>query len=244
MILTKTIPNLSSVDMLKKAVHIASCYGFDPIEKVAIEQKNMPVQTDTDDDLKEKKALIQKIYRQDAKSFTKNLPDNGIISTFQTVIEYELLPLDQPILIHHSSIGASKNEGVLRFCLAAVGMNKSIGEALVLKTACAILDDIGIGKIQVCINSIGDKDSTQKFAHELNLYFRKNANSLPAQAKHSIIKKDIWSAYEQLHVARHPLESNMPQSIKFHNLTLYNQILLSLLVPFQYPSIYYRPENY
>ncbi|HJO89611.1 MAG TPA: His/Gly/Thr/Pro-type tRNA ligase C-terminal domain-containing protein [Candidatus Paceibacterota bacterium] len=209
MIQTKTIPNLSSADMLKKAIHISSCYGFDPIEKIAIEQKKHG------GDLKERKAFTQKALKQDTKSLKKDLQNSGIISTLQTVIEYELLPSDQPILIHHSSIGTSKHENTLKFCLIALGMNKSIAEALILKTACSILDDIGIREIQVSINSIGDKDSTQKFARELNSYFRKNADSLPAQARHSIMKKDIWGVHEQLHSAHHSLEADMPQSIKF-----------------------------
>ncbi|MFQ5662041.1 MAG: His/Gly/Thr/Pro-type tRNA ligase C-terminal domain-containing protein [Candidatus Paceibacteria bacterium] len=195
--------------MLKKAVNISSCYGFDPIEKIAIEQKNRS------GDLKEKKALTQKISKQDMKGLKKDLPSSGIISTLQAIVEYKLLPSDQPILVHHSSIVANKNENSLRFCLAAIGMNKSIAEALILKTACAILDDIGIREIQVSINSIGDKDSTQKFARELNSYLRKNVDSLPAQARNSLIKKDVLSAYEQLHSVHHPLEADLPQSIKF-----------------------------
>lgn len=215
MIQTKTIPNLSSSDMLKKAIHISSCYGFDPIKKVASEQKNLFTKVGHENDLKMKKALTQKISKYDTKSFRKDLPNNGIVSALQAVIEYELLPSDQPILIHHSSVVADKNENVLRFSLVTIGMDKSIAEALILKTACSILNDIGIENIQVSINSIGDKDSTQKFARELNLYFRKNSNSLPTQAKHSIMKKDMLNAYEQLHSAHHQLEGDLPQSIKF-----------------------------
>jgi histidyl-tRNA synthetase len=134
-------------------------------------------------------------------------------------MEYKLLPSDQPIMIHRSSMGDRlnkiKNENVIRFCLATIGMNKSIAEALVLKTAYDILSDIGIKEIRVSINSIGDKDSTQKFTRELNSYLRKNVNSLPAQIRQSIIKKEILGAYEQIHTMRHPLEASLPQSIKF-----------------------------
>ena len=55
--------------------------------------------------MKERKAFTQKALKQDTKSLKKDLQNSGIISTLQTVIEYELLPSDQPILIHHSSIG-------------------------------------------------------------------------------------------------------------------------------------------
>lgn len=216
---TKIISNLNSADILKKAMHIASCYGFDPIEKIAIERKNMPGQTNQINNPKEKKSLMQKISKQDMKGLGKNLQNSGIISAIEKAIEYRLLPSDKPILIHHSSIGAGLNkvnsDGALRFCLVAIGMNKSIAEALILKTAYDILEDIGIREIRVCINSIGDKDSTQKFSRELNSYLRKNMDSLPAQVRNSLIKKDILGAYEHLHMTHHPLEAEMPQSIKF-----------------------------
>lgn len=214
----KTIPNSSSADMLKKAVHVASCYGFNPIKKISIEQENLPEQAGQSDYSKKKKSFVQEISKQWIRGFEKDLSDNGIISTLQKVIEHKLLPSKQPILIHHSSIGASMNkvnDDSLRFCLAAIGMNKSIAEALVLKTAYDILDDIGIREIQICINSIGDKNSTKKFYRDLSSYLRKNANALPAQAKHSLMKKDILNVYKQLHMMHHPLEDEMPHPIKF-----------------------------
>lgn len=224
MIQIKTISNLNSADMLKKAMHVAACYGFDPIEKIVLEQKKRPAmsshtgQAGHDNDTGKKKSLIQKISKQDIKDLRKDLLSDEIVSTLQQAAEYDLLPSQQPILICRNSIGAESNKikkEALRFSLMAIGMNKSIAEALILKTAYAILDDIGIGEIQVYINSIGDKDSMQKFARELNSYLRKNADSLPAHVRHYIMKKDIFNAYEELYMRHHPLEGEIPQSIRF-----------------------------
>lgn len=216
MIYTKMLPRSksSSTDLLKKAINIASCYGFDNINKVILQQKKQS------DYLKEKDGASafqkkQHSIKQSARNFNTDITGNEVVSALKTAIDNELLPSDNPILLYQSNLSSdsAKNDG-LRFGLIAIGMKKSIAEALVIKTASSILEDIGIVDVSVYINSIGDRGSSAKFVNELNSYFRKNINSVSSQVRHSV-KKDIFKAYDQLCAKCGPLKDDAPQSIKF-----------------------------
>lgn len=212
---------LNSADLLKKAEHIASYYGFDDIDKIILQQKK---QTDY---LKEKNSMTASLkksvpqtekrrsIKQNLKSFSMDTIGNEIVCALKTAVDNGLLPCNNPILLYQNNFGlSSAKTDVLRFGLMAIGMKKSIAEALVIKTASVILEDIGINDTQVYINSIGDIDSSVKFINELNSYFRKNINSVSSQIRQSI-KKDIFKAYRQLCAKCDLSEEKIPQSIKF-----------------------------
>ena len=216
MITTEIATNSRPSDVLKKAMHIASYYGFDNVEKIATHQKKYSDYLKQNEIEKSSSLSSVKINAERIKDNTKNLEksvfDDEIFSALKMAVDCNLLPSERPVLIHHSNIDANNN--MLKFELIATGVKNSIAEALILKTASAILEEIGITKNCVYINSIGDKDSALQFARELNLYFRKNINALPAQIRH-LIKKDIFSVYNQLNAENHQLLENMPQSMGF-----------------------------
>ncbi|MEK7589877.1 MAG: His/Gly/Thr/Pro-type tRNA ligase C-terminal domain-containing protein [Patescibacteria group bacterium] len=223
MIYTKTLSKTNPTDLLKRAMNIASCYGFDSIDKIIAHEKkwnsDMKEKNDAEALLNTKKAPLpnvrQKYVKQTVKTCNTDTAGDEIFCALKTVIDNELLPCDHPILIHQSSVANnSTKEKTFHFGLVAIGMKKSIAEALIIKTATTILEDIGIKDIQVHINSIGDKDSSLKFVNELNLYFRKNINSVPSQIRQSV-KKDIFKAYDQLHKGYSSSGENIPQPIKF-----------------------------
>lgn len=222
MIYTKTLSKSNPTDLLKRAMNVASCYGFDNFDKVIAQEKkwtaDMKEKDDAEAALNTKKSTPQntkpKCIKQNTKTCITDSAGNEALCALKTAIDNELLPCDHPLLIHQSSIVNNSKEKKLHFGLVAVGMKKSIAEALIIKTATAILEDIGIDNIQVCINSIGDKDSSSKFVTELNSYFRKNMNSIPSQIRQTM-KKDIFKAYDQLHKGYSLDEENIPQPIKF-----------------------------
>jgi histidyl-tRNA synthetase len=222
MIHTKTLSKSNSTDLLKRAAGIASYYGFNNIEKVINQEKKWAIDIKEKNDkeilLNTKKTQIQnmrqKCVKQNTKTCSTDSAGGEVLYALKTAIDNELLPCDHPLLIHQNSVINKSKEKKLRFGLVAVGMKKSIAEALIIKTATAILEDIGIDNIQVCINSIGDKDSSSKFVTELNSYFRKNINSIPSQIRQTM-KKNIFKAYDQLHRGYGSNEEGIPQSIKF-----------------------------
>ncbi|MFA6227181.1 MAG: His/Gly/Thr/Pro-type tRNA ligase C-terminal domain-containing protein [Candidatus Paceibacterota bacterium] len=98
--------------------------------------------------------------------------------------------LPQPVmLVYESETG--KERGKNSFNLEVVGTPKSIAEALLIKTAVAILEDNGYKNLSIEINSIGDKESLNKFARELTNYYKKNINELSPHCRQNF-KKDAF----------------------------------------------------
>lgn len=222
MIYTKTLSKPNSTDLLKKAMHVASCYGFDSMDKVIMQERKWNIaakeKADAEALLNTKKSATQnvrpKCIKQSVKTCTTDAAGDEIFHALKMAVDNKLLPCEHPLLIHQSSVVNDSKGKKIHFGLIAVGMKKSIAEALIIKTATAILEDIGINDIQVCINSIGDKDSSSKFVTELNSYFRKNINSVPSQIRQAI-KKDIFKAYDKIYREYDHNIEEMPQPIKF-----------------------------
>jgi histidyl-tRNA synthetase len=63
--------------------------------------------------------------------------------------------------------------------LDVLGSEKSIVDALVIKTAITILEEAGAKNLTVDINSIGDKDCRNSYVRELTNYYKKHLDKLP-----------------------------------------------------------------
>lgn len=219
---TKIAPKSNSDDFLKKAIRIASSYGFDDINKIEAQQKKQLAYIKEKAEKKNlslRKPLLNKIIKQ--KPIIQHIKienidtlSGEIIHAIKTIADKEILIPEHPILICQNNIAKLNNKKYTNLGLIAIGMKKSIAEALLIKTASTILEDMGIENTQVYINSIGDKDSSVRFVNELNLYFRKKINSIPHQIRQSM-KKNIFKAYRQLYSKYNPPEEELPQSIKF-----------------------------
>lgn len=242
MIHTKILSKSDPTDLLKKAIQTASCYGFDSIDKIITHEKKWDEDFDKKDDADVPQNTKRKCIKQTAKNCNTDMASDEILCALKTAVENELLPSKHPLLIHQSTLINNSKEKTLNFGLIAVGIKKSIAEALVLKAATAILEDIGIKDMQVHINSIGDRDSSAKFVGELNSYFRKNINSVPAQIRQAI-KKDIFKAYNQLYRNYNFVEEEIPQPIKF--LSDNNRKHLSEILEYmETSSIPYEIDNF
>jgi histidyl-tRNA synthetase len=78
--------------------------------------------------------------------------------------------------------------------LEVIGTDKSIAEAILIKTAIAILRENDVKDITIDINSIGDKDSMGKFTKDLVSYYRKNLNETPACCRQNFKKDPFYAA--------------------------------------------------
>lgn len=67
--------------------------------------------------------------------------------------------------------------------LHIIGTPKSIAEAILIKTACAILEEEGYKDLSVEINSLGNKESLALFSKELNAYMRSKVSELDVECK-------------------------------------------------------------
>ncbi len=102
----------------------------------------------------------------------------------------------QPLAIHYkkplSGSGAKKRHGYETYGLEVMGSTKSTSEALIIKCVLSMLDDLGHKDIVLDVNSIGDRESINKFERDLAAHFRKNGANLPAKIKQEF-KKNIYS---------------------------------------------------
>ena len=101
--------------------------------------------------------------------------------------------MSQPVMLTYNGFiteGAEKKlDKHRKISLEIIGSAKSIAEAIIIKTVLAILEDNNFQNLYVEINSLGDKESTNRFLRELTAHFRKNINAMSAHCRQEF-KKD------------------------------------------------------
>jgi histidyl-tRNA synthetase len=65
-----------------------------------------------------------------------------------------------------------------QFGVEIIGSEKSIMDAMVIKTSLAIFEEVGIKNTIVKVNSIGDKESRKKYEKDLTTYYKKHKNKI------------------------------------------------------------------
>jgi len=111
-------------------------------------------------------------------------------SVLRKYSEENMQNLPQPILLaFETNKGAPRGKKCLN--LEILGSPSSVCEAMLLKTAIAILQDNGSKDLFININSIGDKESSNKLGKELTVYYRKNLGGLSPTCRQNF-KKDSF----------------------------------------------------
>jgi histidyl-tRNA synthetase len=100
--------------------------------------------------------------------------EHGMQSEPQPVMFYQYGPV-----FRHDKPQRGRYRQFWQFDVDALGSEKSIVDALVLKTVCTILQEAGAENISVDINSIGDKECRPQYIRELSNYYKKHLSSLP-----------------------------------------------------------------
>lgn len=142
------------------------------------------------------------------------------ISIIRSYIEKKMQDLSQPVMICYSgplkgNPHTTTNSKVKLFNIDIIGNPKGIADAIVIETAYAILGDHYKGyKLELEINSIGDKESLQKFSKEFISYFKKHLDLLPAGCRSSF-KKDPFSILNCEHDTCSSLLDEAPKSMGY-----------------------------
>lgn len=108
--------------------------------------------------------------------------------------------------------GQKKKSGVEVCGLEIINSPKAVAEALILKTAWAILSDEGHENMYIDINSTGDKESFAKFERELSTYYKKNMHLLPTADRHRF-KNNIFSIVQATDTHLESYVANAPKSM-------------------------------
>ena len=170
-----------------KIGEIALDYGFSVVISPHI----------TSDDISKAKGLKSFDYYNDAEekvSLVRFFDENKIGSE------------TPPAMLHF------KKPGKEVYGFEIMGSNRSTSEALLIKTALAILSDLGYKNLYIDVNSIGDRESISRFERELGSYFRKNAHELSAKAR-ADFKKNPYSLILEHTNELESLEQTIPQTV-------------------------------
>ena len=167
---------------INKMAEAALYFGFTSIK---------PVQVIKDD--VHKASTLKDAYAKNASGlpwmFSQVFAEERI-ALLREYLEKNLSSLPQPVmLIHESDIIKERAKHTIN--LEVMGTNRSIAEALLIKTAVSILKDNGYKDFTIEINSIGDKESMHRFSKELTNYYKKNLNNLSAHCRQNF-KKDAF----------------------------------------------------
>ena len=93
--------------------------------------------------------------------------------------------LPQPVMLYHSgpvfrhdNPQKGRYRQFYHFDVDAIGNEKSVVDALVIRTIYTILEEAGAKDLVVTINSIGDKESRPAYIRELSNYYKKHLKDL------------------------------------------------------------------
>lgn len=167
----------------EKAQEVAIYYGFRPLETPMLEHEevftsSIGVGTDIVDKemytLKTKGGDHLAMRPEHTASLMRAYIEHGMQNQPQPVMFYQYGPV-----FRHDSPQKGRYRQFYQFDMDALGSEKSIIDALVIKGAMTILADAGAENMSIDINSIGDKECRSGYIRELTNYYKKHINVLP-----------------------------------------------------------------
>ena len=179
----------------EKAQEVAEYYGFKPIETPMVEDEEVfttAIGEGTD-------VVDKEMYSFKTKGGDKiALRPEHTAGTVRAYIEHGMGSLPQPVMMYtygpsfrHDNPQKGRYRQFYQFDLDAFGSEKSIVDALVIKTMFTILSEAGATDLAVDINSIGDKECRGKYIRELTNYYKKHLKDLPAVDKERLVKNPL-----------------------------------------------------
>jgi len=166
----------------EKAQEVAIYYGFQPLETPMLEHEELftaSVGVGTDIVDKEMYSLRTKggdhlaLRPEHTAGGMRSYIENGMMNLPQPVLLYQYGPV-----FRHDNPQKGRYRQFWQFDMDAIGSEKSVLDALVIRAAMTILADAGAENLAVDINSIGDKECRAGYIRELTNYYKKHVNSL------------------------------------------------------------------
>lgn len=166
----------------EKAQEVAMYYGFKPIETPILEQEEVFTTsigegTDIVDkemyNLKTKGGDHLAMRPEHTAPLMRAYIEHGMQNQPQPVMFYQYGPV-----FRHDNPQKGRYRQFWQFDMDALGSEKSIIDAQIIKAAITILEEAGAENLSVDINSIGDKECRGSYIKELTNYYRKHINEL------------------------------------------------------------------
>ena len=167
----------------EKAQEVAVYYGFKPIETPMLEHKEIFTGSiGKGTDIVDKEMYTLKTKGGDYLA----LRPEHTAPLMRAYIEHGMQAMPQPVMFYqygpafrHDKPQRGRYRQFWQFDLDCLGSDKSIMDALVIKTGMSILEEAGANNLTIDINSTGDKECRNAYLKELTGYYRKRLNDLP-----------------------------------------------------------------
>ncbi|MBP6908375.1 MAG: histidine--tRNA ligase [Candidatus Pacebacteria bacterium] len=200
----------------EKAQEIAVYYGFNPIDTPIAEHEEVFTSSiGIGTDIIDKEMYVLKTKGGDHLA----LRPEHTAGLMRSYIEHGMQTLPQPVLFYnygpvfrHDNPQKGRYRQFWQFDMDAIGSEKSILDALVIKTAWTILEEAGAPNLSVDINSIGDKECRAGYIKELTNYYKKHINELPAIDKERL-KTNPLRILDSKEEKTIELNQNAPESL-------------------------------
>jgi histidyl-tRNA synthetase len=196
---------------LDKIGEISVYYGFTPHKSPDIKKI----------DLDHAKSLLEGDFIDNPEENKLHLPLHveEKIALLRMYTEENMQNLSQPVMLYFKepfkgSIKKGSGSYHRYGDLEIIGNSKSIAEATLIQTARAMLKEEGYKNIFIEINSIGDRDSINRFTKDLTNYYRKNINEMHAECR-QLLKKDPFELLGCQNEKCKKINEGAPRSIEF-----------------------------
>lgn len=199
-----------SYDNLDKIGEVALYYGFEPHKSPDIKKV----------DLDNAKNLLEGDSIEENDNDKKELPLHveEKIALLRQYTEEEMHTKSQPVMLYFKEPfrgSIKKGTSYNRYCdLEILGNSKSIAEATLIQTAKAILNEEGYENIGIEINSIGDRESINKFTRDLTNHYKKNVNDMHAECR-QLLKRDPFELLSCQNDKCKKINDSAPKSMDF-----------------------------
>lgn len=176
--------------LFEKAQEIAVYYGFKPIETPILEHEELFARgVGEATDIVEKEMYTLKTKGGDHLV----MRPEGTASVMRAYIEHGMQSLPQPVMLYyggpffrHENPQRGRYRQFAQFGFEMLGTDKSIADALIIRTVVDVLEEVNFKNLSVDINSIGDSECRSSYIRALVAYYKKNADALCAHCKHRL----------------------------------------------------------
>lgn len=196
---------------LDKIGEIALYYGFTPHQSPEIKKV----------DLDSSKGLLELDFIDDEEDAKFRLPLHveEKVALLRMYTEESMFSQPQPVMLYFKEPfkGSLKKTASAyhRYCdLEIIGPSRSIAEALLIQTSRQMLKEEGYENICIEINSIGDKDSINRYTRDLTNYYRKHVNTMHAECR-QLLKKDPFELLGCQNEKCKKINEEAPRSMDF-----------------------------
>ena len=202
----------------EKAQEVAVHYGFKPIDTPILENEeifNGTIGLGTDIIDKEMYTLKTKggdhlaLRPEHTAALMRAYIEHGMQSMPQPVMFYQYGPV-----FRHDNPQRGRYRQFWQFDLDCLGNEKSIMDALIIKTGMSILEEAGATNLTIDINSIGDKECRSAYIKELTNYYKKHINNLGTIDRERL-KTNPLRILDSKDLKTKEINENAPDSISF-----------------------------